>query len=90
MPQSKRGERLDVESSRIHDKMEKAYDMLDDAISELLSLEDDYDLAEHSIERVDSWVESIRWELGPVGNLLKDLEAWGFDGDSLVEIIEDE
>ena len=90
MPLSKRGERLDVESSLIHDNMEKAFASLCEAVSQLQSLEDHYDLREDSIGMVDNWCNEIGPWLSQVGYSIEDLEDWAFDGDTLLEIIEDD
>ena len=89
MPHFKRGERLDVESSRIHDRMEKAFKNLNEAVSAMQSLEEHYDLREDSIEKIDYWCGEIHTFLHQVGYSIDDLEDWAFDGDTLQEIIED-
>ncbi len=90
MPHFKRGERLEVESSRIHDKMLYHFKSLCNAVSALQSLEDHYDLREDSIEMIDNWCNDINSNLHQVCYSIDDLEVWAFDGDTLQEIVEDE
>ena len=82
MPLSKRGERLDVESSQIHDKMLYHFKSLCNYVSAMQSLEEHYDLREDSIEMVDNWCNEIGPWLSQVGYSIEDLEDWAFDGDT--------
>ena len=81
MPLSERM-KLEREKTRIHDKMEKAWNELCDTVSEFHALEEHYDLSEPTVEMVDGWVNSINNSLHNVGYLIEDLECWAFDGDS--------
>jgi len=89
MPLSKRGERLEVESSRIHDKMLYHFKSLCNYVSAMQSLEEHYDLREDSIGMIDNWCNEINSDLHKVGYSIDDLEDWAFDGDTLQEISED-
>ena len=76
--------KLERDKSRIHDKMEKAWNQLCDAISEFQALEVDYDLHDYTVEMVDGWTGSIDKDLHSVGRMIEDLEDWAFDGNSHV------
>ena len=86
MPHSKTPTRtlLERDKSRIHDKMETAWNDLCDARSEFQALEDKYDLHDYTIELVDGWCARIDERLHNVGYMMEELEDWAFDGDSYV------
>ena len=90
MPQSNVPEQtlLERDKSRIHDKMEKAWNQLCDAVSAFHALEDHYDLHEYTIELVDGWTGRIDTKLHDVGYMIEELEDWAFDGNSHV-LLED-
>jgi len=73
---------LEREKSRLHDKMEKAWNELCDAVSAFHSLEDHYDLSEQTIEAVDGWTYRIDKTLHDSGYMIEELADWAFDGDS--------
>jgi hypothetical protein len=76
--------KFEREKTRIHDRMERAFDELCDACSSLQALEDHYDLHEPSIEEVDGWAGRFNAHMHQVGYLISELEEWAFDGDTLV------
>ena len=59
--------KLDRDKTRIHVRMEKAWDALCDAVSEFHALEEHYDLSEQTIEMVDGWTHSVEKSLDEVG-----------------------
>ena len=76
---------LDQRATQIHCKMEKAWNDLCDAASELYALEDHYDLAEFSIEMCNEWWQGMNHDLHPIGYHITEAENWMFNGYSLQE-----
>jgi len=83
MPLSERM-KLEREKSRIHDKMENAWNELCNAVSEFHAIEEHYDLHEYTIELVDGWTGRIDNDLHKVGYMIEELGDWAFDGNSHV------
>jgi hypothetical protein len=74
--------KLDRDKTRIHTKMEKAWDELSSAVSAFHALEEHYDLSEQTIELVDGWTYRIEKSLYDAEYLVRELGDWAFDGDS--------
>ena len=83
MPLSERM-KLEREKSRIHDKMENAWNELCDAVSAFHALEEHYDLHDYTIELGDGWTGRIDNDLHKVGYMIEELADWAFDGNSYV------
>jgi len=90
MPHSKTQLPLDQRATQIHVKMEKAIRDLCDATSELLELEDDYDLAEHSISMCEEWFQGMNSALREIEGQVDEAENWMFNGYSLEEMNDEE
>ena len=73
---------LERDKSLCHDKMQKAWHDLCNAVSKFHALEDHYDLHEYTIEMVDGWTGRIDTKLHDVGYMIEELEDLAFDGNS--------
>ena len=89
MPQSNQ-QPLDQRATDIHCKMGKAFTDLCEAIDELNALEEDYDLAEHSISMCEEWFQEMNHHMHKIGYHVVEAENWMFNGYSLQEKSEDD
>ena len=70
--------------TKIFEKIEKAAEDLHDSILELADLQDEFTLSEPSIEYVDEWSSDAIQSIDTIEHMIRDLDSFLFDGDTVV------
>ena len=81
---------LSKDLNKISANMDKAVALLDDIALKVSCLEDDYDLYDFSIDRLQVWRSDFIDAMGRVDSFAYDFDHFAFDGDSIREVDEEE
>ena len=81
---------LSKDLNMISAKLDKAVALLDDIDTKVSCLDDDYDLYDFSIDRLQVWRSDFIDAMGRVDSFAYDFDHFAFDGDSIREVDDEE